>query len=106
LQRILKLFSVILYFSVELIPHVWDCLLVASRQHQQPTEPTNMKIKSATKRAVAKYGIQTCIDAYAMHEEGNGASTVSHSFSILNGNTNAGDAAINAGRDIKENGVI
>jgi hypothetical protein len=41
-----------------------------------------------------------------MHEEGNGASTVSHSFSILNGNTNAGDAAINAGRDIKENGVI
>jgi hypothetical protein len=59
-----------------------------------------MKIKSATKRAVAKYGIQTCIDAYAMHEDGNGASTVSHSFSILNGKTNAGDAAINAGRDI------
>jgi hypothetical protein len=63
-------------------------------------EPNNMKIKSTTKRAIAKYGIQTCIDAYAMHEDGNGASTVSHSFSILNGNTNAGDAAINAGRDI------
>jgi hypothetical protein len=64
-----------------------------------------MKIKSATKRAVAKYGIQTCVDAYAMHEEGNGASYISHNFSILNGNTNAGDVAINAGRDIKENGV-
>jgi hypothetical protein len=65
-----------------------------------------MKIKSATKRAIGKYGIQTCIDAYEMHEEGNGASTVAWSFSILNGNTNAGDSAINAGRDIKENGVI
>jgi hypothetical protein len=104
LQRILKLFSVILHFSVEFIPHMWEVLLVAASDTKP--EPTNMKIKSATKRAVAKYGIQTCIDAYAMHEDGNGASTVSHSFSILNGNTNAGDAAINAGRDIKENGVI
>jgi hypothetical protein len=65
-----------------------------------------MKIKSATKRAIAKYGIQTCIDAYEMHEEGNGASTVAWSFSILNGRRHDGDAAINAGRDIKENGVI
>jgi hypothetical protein len=65
-----------------------------------------MKIKSATKRAIAKYGIQTCIEAYEMHEEGNGASTVSWSIPILKGNTNAGDAAINAGRDIKENGGI
>jgi hypothetical protein len=45
LQRILELFSVILYFSVELIPHVWEVLLVAASdtQQNQPTEPNNMK---------------------------------------------------------------
>jgi hypothetical protein len=104
LQGVVKLFSPHPLFSVEFIMGMWFLSFVAASDTQP--EPTNMKIKSATKRAVAKYGIQTCIDAYAMHEEGNGASTVSHSFSILNGNTNAGDAAINAGRDIKENGVI
>ena len=54
-----------------------------------------------TKRAINKYGIQTCIDAYEMHKAGNGANTIAWSFQILNGNTNAGDAAINAGREIK-----
>jgi hypothetical protein len=34
--------SSILHFSVEFIPRMWECLLVASRRHQQPTEPTNM----------------------------------------------------------------
>jgi hypothetical protein len=43
LQRILKLFSVILYFSVEFIPHVWEVLLVAASDTQP--EPTNMKNK-------------------------------------------------------------
>jgi hypothetical protein len=59
-------------------------------------------MKRTTKRAIEKYGLQTCIDAYEMHLEGNGASTVSHSFSVLKGNTNMGDAAINAGRDLAE----
>ncbi len=43
MQRILKLFSVILYFSVEFIPHVWEVLLVAASDTQP--EPTNMKNK-------------------------------------------------------------
>jgi len=62
-------------------------------------------MKVTTKRAIEKYGLQTCIDAYEMHLEGNGASTVSHSFSILKNNTNMGDAAINAGRDIARQNV-
>jgi hypothetical protein len=41
LQRILELFSVILHFSVEFIPHVWEVLLVAASDTQP--EPTNMK---------------------------------------------------------------
>jgi hypothetical protein len=57
-------------------------------------------MKPTTKRAIKKYGIDTCIEGYIMHIEGNGASTVAHSFSILNGNIKAADAAINAGRDI------
>jgi hypothetical protein len=40
LQRILELFSVILHFSVEFIPHVWEVLLVAASDTQP--EPTNM----------------------------------------------------------------
>jgi hypothetical protein len=43
LQRILELFSVILHFSVEFIPHVWEVLLVAASDTQP--EPTNMKNK-------------------------------------------------------------
>ena len=59
-------------------------------------------MKTATKRAINKYGIEICIEAYIMHIEGNGASTVANSLSILNGNTRAGDAAINAGRDLDD----
>jgi hypothetical protein len=40
LQRILELFSVILHFSVEFIPHVWEVLLVAASDTQP--EPTKM----------------------------------------------------------------
>jgi hypothetical protein len=57
-------------------------------------------MKSSTKRAIAKYTQEVCIAAYAEHLDGNGANTIAHSFSILNGNTRAGDAAINAGRDL------
>jgi hypothetical protein len=47
LQRILKLFSVILHFSVEFIPHVWEVLLVAASDTQP--EPTNMNNKLTRK---------------------------------------------------------
>jgi hypothetical protein len=62
------------------------------------TNTTN--ISASTRRAIAKYGIKTCIAAYAEHLEGNGANTIAHTFSILKGNTRAGDAAINAGKQL------
>ena len=37
-KRVAEDSSSILHFSVEFIPHMVDCLLVASRQHQQPTK--------------------------------------------------------------------
>ena len=60
-----------------------------------------MKITTTTKRAIKKYTAEICIAAYNQHNQyGEGASTISHSFSILKGNTNSGDAAINAGREL------
>lgn len=74
--------------------------LFLSRQPTNTNHQTKMKIRPATKRAITKYGIQTCVDAYKLHTEGNGAGSIRFDFAILNGNTNAADAAINAGRDI------
>ena len=52
-----------------------------------------------TNQAIAKYGKQTCIDAYQLHREGNGARTIG---SYLNLTTNQADSAIDAGRDIAD----
>jgi hypothetical protein len=41
LQGVVELFSPHPLFSVEFIPHVWDCLLVAASDTQP--EPINMK---------------------------------------------------------------
>lgn len=59
-----------------------------------------MKLTRATQRTIKKYGAELCREAYAMHEWGMGASTVSWSIPTLKGNTNAGNAAINAGREL------
>ena len=49
-----------------------------------------------TRRAIRKYGEQTCLKAYQMCEiEGNGASTVA---TMLGLTVRGADAAINAGR--------
>jgi hypothetical protein len=50
-----------------------------------------------TSQAIAKYGRQTCIDAYDLHRQGNGARTIGF---YLNLTTNQADCAIDAGRDI------
>lgn len=69
-------------------------------RREAPTT-NDMKTTTSTKRAIKKYGIQICIAAYKQHiNEGEGASTISHSFSALKGSTNAGNAAINAGREL------
>lgn len=52
-----------------------------------------------TDQAIAKYGRQTCIDAYDLHRQGNGARTIG---SYLNLTTNQADCAIDAGRDLME----
>lgn len=59
-----------------------------------------MKVSNKTSIAIKKYGIKTCIDAYALNTQGEGASTVSHSIPELKGNTRSADAAINAGREL------
>jgi len=50
-----------------------------------------------TNQAIAKYGKQTCIEAYQLHREGNGARTIG---SYLNLTTAQADCAIDAGRDV------
>ena len=52
-----------------------------------------------TNQAIAKYGKHTCIDAYDLHRQGNGARTVGM---YLNLSTAQADCAINAGRDLME----
>ena len=50
-----------------------------------------------TDQAIAKYGRQTCLDAYDLHTQGNGARTIGF---YLNLTTAQADCAIDAGRDI------
>jgi hypothetical protein len=50
-----------------------------------------------TAQAIAKYGKHTCIDAYDLHRQGNGARTIGF---YLNLTTAQADCAIDAGRDI------
>ena len=50
-----------------------------------------------TAQAITKYGRQTCLDAYNLHREGNGARTIGI---YLNLTTAQADCAIDAGRDI------
>jgi len=50
-----------------------------------------------TNQAIVKYGKQTCIDAYDLHKQGNGAGTIGF---YLNLTTRQADCAIDAGRDI------
>jgi len=68
------------------------------RRNYQPKQ--KMKITQSAKRAIKKYGIEVCNEAYALHEWGMGGSTVAWSIPILKGNTRAGDSAINAGREL------
>jgi len=67
---------------------------------------TSRTLTSTTAKAITKYGYGTCREAYALHMDGNGASTVAHSFASLNGNTRSADAAINAGRELAEKNSI
>jgi hypothetical protein len=52
-----------------------------------------------TNQAIAKYGKHTCIDAYDLHRQGNGARTIGM---YLNLTTAQADCAINAGRDLMD----
>lgn len=52
---------------------------------------------SKTNRAIKKYSLKTCIDAYNLSEQGDGAQTIGYHFNLT---TNQADAAINAGREL------
>ena len=54
-------------------------------------------MKATSKRAIKKYGIDKCIEAYQMADAGNGARSIGHHFLV---HTNAADAMINAGKEI------
>jgi hypothetical protein len=55
-----------------------------------------------TDQAITKYGLDVCLQAYDLHKEGNGASTIGF---YLNLTTNQADCVIDAGRDILEGSV-
>jgi len=83
-------------YTLQVFMHL-SCV-AASDANYQPKH--NMKLTQSTKRAIKKYGIEVCTEAYALHEWGMGGSTVAWSIPILKGNTRAGDSAINAGREL------
>ena len=56
-----------------------------------------MKTSKKTKKAIEKYGINTCREAYKLSLEGNGASSIGIDLGLT---TNQADAAINAGREL------
>jgi hypothetical protein len=63
-----------------------------------PSAKTLLERKDmTTDKAIAKYGKQTCIDAFDLHKQGNGARTIGI---YLNLTTAQADCAIDAGRDI------
>jgi len=69
LQRILKLFSVILHFSVEFIPHVWEVLLVAASDTQpEPTNRTNTKTIHTTTDNTVQVQIASAMDDCGTNE--------------------------------------
>jgi hypothetical protein len=57
-------------------------------------------LSTATKNAIAKYGIDNCLWAFEEHEKnGSGANTIGI---FLNMTTRQADAAINAGRELSK----
>lgn len=58
----------------------------------------NSQVMTAkTQRAVTKYGVTVCLEAFRMNERGEGARTIGFEFKLT---TNQADAAINAGREV------
>ena len=57
-----------------------------------------MNYSSKTERAIKNYGYDTCREAFRMHKQGDGASTIGF---YLNLKTRQADAAIDAGEEIK-----
>ncbi len=58
-----------------------------------------------TRKAIAKYGLNTCRAAFAQNEAGDGPSTIAFETPGLK-TTNQADAAINAGRELASFRVV
>jgi hypothetical protein len=62
-----------------------------------------MKLSKKAKAAIKKYGRESCVYAHSLSELGYGANTIAYSFPVANVNTTRqADAAIDAGRELKE----
>ena len=61
-----------------------------------------MSYSPATRRAIAKYGLNVCMEAQALNRQGWGASSIAHSTPVGNvcRTTRAVDAAINAAEEV------
>ena len=60
-------------------------------------------IDRTARAAIAKYGRDVCLEAFALSERGWGANSISYEIAGLrSGCTNQADAAINAGRKLSQ----
>lgn len=59
-----------------------------------------MPLTKRTARAVAKYGLDACNNAYAMNVEGYGARSITFEGPVTIKTTRQADAAIDAGREL------
>ena len=57
---------------------------------------SNVTLSPKSARAVKKYGLETCINAFRMNEAGEGASTIGGELDLT---TRQADSAIDAGRE-------
>jgi hypothetical protein len=60
---------------------------------------TTKKLTPKTRRAIAKYGKEVCLEAHRMNEKGEGARTIGFEFKLT---TNQADAAIDAGHELAD----
>lgn len=106
MKREVKINVVVDFDINHAIKSVWDALQSSDNVTKEEQEAVYCMLLQArykmcsepTQRAIRLYGTQRCIEAFKLHQNGNGANTVG---SMLGGfTTRRADAMINAGREI------
>ena len=88
------------------ISSVWNALQNSDNVTKEEQEVVYMMLlqtrykmcSDSTRRAMRLYGTQRCIEAFELHQQGNGANTIGNMLGRLT--TRQADAMINAGREI------